>query len=310
MFASLTNGFERRKQLDDLRWPWLALATVGATSDRAQTDEPGFGHVQRSCRELYSSGDLSDQTLSEWLRKWPASAEVFPTLRDTREIRVSAFQQFVQEVLKARTNMTNTREMSFLVGYIASRLAPGSLEYFRLLRPVDEIIPGVLVWYGVAAALHGDDFIATSGGLGRRLERELAAPRTFPLPPRADMSVWDLEVFSRSDQQNSPLAMLAGGPIQVELLPDVVCIALPRMAASVIRPPTVGGATSAAGTAQSAIVTERRTELPQAALVELGDLLGELNQALSRVANIQYKIGRLGESLELPRSNRGRARRS
>lgn len=226
-------------------------------------------------------------------------------LRDTREIRVTAFQQFVQDLATYPPNRDNSAEAAFVVGYVASRMAPGTLEYFRLLRPLEPLVPGVLVWYGMCAALQSDDFIAGSGGVGRRIYRDFVAAPTFPDRPRADISVWDLDVFSHSE--NSPVSMVGSSSFSVELLPDVVCLASSKSQAPVKPYRQM--------TSEPQLLYDRdllrddpstRESEPTLTTQELASLREELRQVLTRVDSVRYKLERMTSRADAPRKGRPR----
>lgn len=297
LFASLTNqSTERRNEFERQRLAWAALATAsdpGAPAGLFSTTDAVGGSSVSVLRELYKTGQVSESTLFSLRSNLPGLQPLLPLLRDTREVRVQAFQEFVSSLTNL-SGVAHGRELPFVVGYLASRLAPGSIEYFRLLKPLEQAFPGLLVWYGICAALQGEDFVASAGGLGRRLYRDLSAAETFPERTRADISVWDLEVFARSE--SSPVSLLGSAAFAVELIPDVVCVASGR-ASRPSQPPLPHADASYREAASS------RDE-PVMTSGELKSLMDELKQALVRVANVQYKIERLtGQGgLDSPRS--------
>ena len=310
VFASLTHHApDKRLDLERKSWPWMALAAAPDDGPHSRVENTNrligsydrtFRESARVLRELYEHGEVSQSTLFSLQAEWPSLEPMLPMLRDTREVRVTAFQKFVSDLANMPRQSGDADELTFVVGYIASRLAPGSLEYFRILRPMEQHLPGVLVWYGICAALQGDDFIASSGGLGRRLHRDLSAGPTFPQRPRADISVWDLEVFARSE--STPLSLLGSGSFDVELMPDIICIAPSR--ASRPSQPSVFADRDAVREAPASRSEESPT--PN----ELKSLLAELKQALGRVANVQYKLERLTGGLDSTRASaKGRQRR-
>ncbi len=302
VFASLTNP-HGRPELAPYQRPWMALITASTQKQYSASSDD----TVRAVRELYETGELASTTLYALQSRWPMLSRLLPMLRDTREIRVSAFQSFVQELAHLEPGRDNSSDAPFVVGFVASRLAPGSLEYFRLLRPLESLLPGVLVWYGICAALQGGDFIAGSGGLGRRLYRDLSAAETFPGRPRADISVWDLEVFARSE--STPLSMLGNTSFSVELAPDVVCIASTRTSAATVARATSQRSPGPDAEAIRDALPPAQRELPMTSY-ELTSLLEELRQALTRVSNVQYKLERLTGRLDTTsKSNRGKQRK-
>lgn len=304
VFASVTSsGAEKRREITRQRRPWKALATAASGealdygySLYANDDDTNSARV---VAELYRTSALSESTLHVLGAKWSGINEILPMLRESREIRVQAFQRFAESLSTASVSSeADAEEMTLILAYVASRLAPGSLEYFRLLRPLEQHLPGLLVWYGICAAFQTKDFVGNAGALGRRLYRDLSAPDTFPASPSADISVWDLEVFARVE--NSPLSVLGNASLEVELLPGVTCTAPRRVAAS----------------SQGALLPEadRSRQFSESAerlssSYEVRSLLDELRQALSRVQQVQYKLERMtGDSGATRAPSKGRRR--
>jgi hypothetical protein len=304
-FASITKApTDKRREMERQRRPWLALAeateeTTPGPWHRSVTGNPNDINSIQLLKDLYGTGGASDLSLHRFQQRWPGFEALLPMLRESREIRVQAFQRFAQDLPETAKAPADVEEMALMLGYLASRLAPGSLEYFRLLRPLEAHLPGLLVWYGICAALQNEDFVGSAGGLGRRLYRDLASLPTFPEAPRADISVWDLEVFGRSEA--NPLSILGSAPFRVELVPDVVCVASGRGA------PASQGHQLESDPVRQALRQAEMSMTPY----ELRSLLDELRQALSRVANVQYKIERMvGDSGSTRTPSKGRTRKS
>jgi hypothetical protein len=303
-FASITNApTDRRREMERQRRPWLALAeateeTTPSPWHRSVAGSSNDINSIRLLKDLYATGAASEQSLHRFQQRWPGFESLLPMLRESREIRVQAFQRFAQDLPEIAKAQGDAEEMALVLGYLASRLAPGSLEYFRLLRQLEVHLPGLLVWYGICAALQNEDFVGNAGSLGRRLYRDLIALPSFPEAPRADISVWDLEVFGRSEA--NPLSFLGGAPFRVELVPDVVCVASGRGA------PASQGQLPESDAVRQAL---RQAELSMTPY-ELRSLLDELRQALGRVANVQYKIERMvGDSGSTRSQSKGRTRK-
>jgi hypothetical protein len=299
-FSSLTGRVKGRQGDSGRRAPWKALAAaVARPGSHSQLDsshaEDGMAGSVRVLRDLFEAGVVREATLASLQQRWPALQSMLRMLGDTRETRVSAFHRFADELAQVSQGLAGDGELAFVLGYLASRLSPGRLEYLELLKPLEGPAPQVLVWYGICAALQGNDFISASGGLGRRIHRDLSAAVTFPERPRADLSVWDLELFSKSEA--GPTFAVRGRSLEVELLPDVVCVASDR------------GRPSQAGLFYGGGYPEPDTErLDSIRTGELKTLAEELRLAVDRMASVQFRLDKLAGPIGSSQPTRTRRR--
>lgn len=226
LYGSALNGFElvdrwmrtrgltrQRERLVDVGGVLEILAAIDVVSGR-DARAPVHPGIVRVLDEISSDRPR--------LEGRPRSAEFFPLLaafgidpeRDTREERVAKFEAAVGAVRDR-----GTPEAGFLLGYLASRINPGTLLHAGLLAPALREHPSAMLWYGVCAGFAGPQSILGSfGGLGRRILRELYAPHGFLYRPTADLAIGELEVMLQ-DRPDDPPEFVAGSAshLSVEL---------------------------------------------------------------------------------------------
>jgi hypothetical protein len=169
----------------------------------------------RSCKDLFETGDISD---ADW-RALTTDLPVYDlrlAMRDTREERVRLLEGFLQSI---GTRLRASDETAFLVGYLVSMIAPGTLDHWRLLSPTLQSIPTAGLWYGVCAGLRQEARMESYGlGVGRLVARELQRRVDLLEQPTCDIAVDELEVTGPFFKAEGPGTSNA---IEVEVSPGV-----------------------------------------------------------------------------------------
>ena len=88
------------------------------------------------------------------------------------------------------------RERSFIAGYMASRIQPGSLDHFPVLFPVTDKLRESLLWYGACSGLTPESSVNAYGnGLGWLMKRELGRPLHWLDRPNCDIAFSEMSVL-------------------------------------------------------------------------------------------------------------------
>lgn len=156
------------------------------------------------------------QRLSVHLSR-PIGIEALQSL--TREERGS----YLQDALRTLTSIGNRAEyveMAAACAFLATRLAPGSLEHLEILKSTAR--PELLAWYALFAALqHPKEILSLHGGLGFRLLRDLIQVEEKLAPPAADISYTELKIIARAGLESMAARIGHASELQVELIPYV-----------------------------------------------------------------------------------------
>lgn len=169
--------------------------------------------VLHACRELRERGEV----LSEAGVFGPAFEKAAHTMRGTREERVGAFEQMVSEVMSGERAL----EADFAIGYLASRINPGTLAHAGLVATVLKRYPAAMLWYGACAGLAESTTVTSEfGGVGRRVLRELMTPEEVLGRPRCDVSASELEILLAGERADD-FAVWSPSQLSVELAPGV-----------------------------------------------------------------------------------------
>jgi hypothetical protein len=187
----------------------------------------GDSDVVDVCREVIKSPETAPRSLSVILQ----FASVEKRMGGPREDRVVAFSEFVRAVEGSPS--TDTELTSFMLGYLASRIAPGTIQHSSILRPVMHRFATALLWYGFCAGLGRPEASLrnVSGqrwptldlpASARRVARDLIRPEPIFAPPACDIAFHELLALSRTG--GDPLVSLirtTQGTATVELVPGV-----------------------------------------------------------------------------------------
>lgn len=236
------------------------------------------------CREL-----IDDPTdIPRSLARVPAFGGLAQVMRGPREDRVVALERFFRELPPATAQSFDRESVAMLLGYLTSRIAPGTMRHSAMLRGVADRYPAALLWYGFCAALSakgtegakgtesqpdepGDDLPAS----GRRIARELLRREEFLGPPSADVGVLELLALSRLRREAlAGVIATTQGTMTVELIPGVVtAISWPLVRQSAPEEAPVGSGAGAAVAARRDDSTARFIERELRALSERIDRL-------------------------------------
>jgi hypothetical protein len=162
-----------------------------------------------------------DPTLREsaWsdLAKWEGGAPPLGSIASaTREDRGG----YLQQLLRAAAPSDNDDSMAATCAFLATQIAPGSLEHFDLLGGASN--PSVAYWYALYACLQTPtEILAGMGGLGLRVLRDVSKTEEQFGRPTADIAYSELKALERVgiDALGRKFGHL--GEVEVELVPLV-----------------------------------------------------------------------------------------
>ena len=205
----------------NLAFPWRLLLNI-------RSNEGGYRHaspdvpdnVYSACLSLYKESEVGPETWDLLAREHPRLREARRELQGPREGRVVFFEQFVLSL--AETRRSDSEFTSFLCGFLASQIGPGTLDYLSLLTPCLDQFPTALLWYGFCSGLqHRSSLYAFSVGLGRRVLREILRRETLFDAPQSDIALAELEALTASDTASVDFRTGTQGVLAIEIVPLV-----------------------------------------------------------------------------------------
>ncbi|OLN24902.1 hypothetical protein DVDV_3807 [Desulfovibrio sp. DV] len=202
----------------DKVWLLTALSnTKGLRNDIAMTPD-GLNNIYVACKQIIENGVITDAGLSYCFGGSANFRTIHAEMLGSRENRVLVFEDAMARIC---VNKQSFQEASFLCGYLASLVSPGSLDYFDLIWPWLSHYSDAMLWYGICSGLQEKNVILSSfSSIGRRVLRDVLKPIYKFDRPSSDISSHELDVISRSE---GGLVFRTGnsGYIDCELFPGV-----------------------------------------------------------------------------------------
>jgi hypothetical protein len=260
----LTRELARRQQLD-LRIR-TQLQVIRVLERLGHGDEPPHdlsmddALLWAACRSIQATGTLEEGTA----RALAVSVDLEPLIgieeiRGPREERLAMVENIARRLAHGRRGDGTT---AFLLGYLMTRVAAGSMEYASLLRPLAVGFPGTLAWYGVCAGLAADSTLLEQfHGLARRVARELRPDTADLLKPRADIVLEELLMLLQNSSGDTRVRGSNPGQLVVEIYPGVSTVLKWPPQAEAIEP---AGTTTSPRESSATLIMEAMDRLQEA----------------------------------------------
>ena len=168
------------------------------------------------CSDLESHGpEKALLTLSKY-DSWRSTD--LSTMDGTRGDRVKVFEKIVAQ-LRENKGIADGRP-DFIVGFLASMIAPGSLAHIGLLMKNIEHFPLSAIWYASCASIADRrKFLSEMEGIGRRILRDLVSKFDISNQPTCDLALPELEVYLDARNQYRDFLISVPNYLSVELTP-------------------------------------------------------------------------------------------
>jgi hypothetical protein len=216
------NDERLRLSLEHISEFWEIISGVyGRNTVRSRLPSGAALTISRFITEVtHTSEDFELETWDTLTTGLPNTRRALSSMREAREDRVRALDDLIPEVLS--TDRIDRRIREVAAGYLASRIAGGSLRYLSLLRPLETALPLAPMWFGLFASLRKDTDALTVGDcLGRRIVRQLESTSDIFALPDADISAEELEALSPEPRSDLKFRTEHQGSISVEVFPTI-----------------------------------------------------------------------------------------
>jgi hypothetical protein len=157
------------------------------------------------------------------------SADIELVTHGPREDRVVAFERLTDRLDQFATDKPEL--VSFELGYLASRIAPGMIRHSSILGRIGERFPTAMLWYGFCSGIPEGDYDLSIPSRSRTLDlpvsarriiRELLRPEAPIGAPVCDIGYSELLALSLTEANPADgLVRATPGLIVVELLHGV-----------------------------------------------------------------------------------------
>ena len=267
----ITGQAPLRVKVESLTTPWEAvneLARGDLEGVRRASSTSFHRWIVEGLREFIAAGEIGAATWNRLTVRFPKAREAIEPMKGTQEERVAVLESVLAEKLD-RGHRTS-EATSFVVGYLVSRIFPGTIKHVGLLLKHLENFPSAVLWLGLFASLHGRRELSLTG-LGRRVWRALSAEDSVLSRPRCDIALRELLVLIEGGAFGAQYKTETPGRLAVELHPCVE---------TVVRWPTHELAREA----------HRQGELFRDRAIELGDLARDLREIRNQLDKVTKKL--------------------
>jgi hypothetical protein len=218
----LTKQRQWERNQTDIKMAFRVLTRSVDRQSTPSTEGPlELALFERACREIAYAGDIKNETWFDLTGRWASLSEIRMQMQESRESRVRAFEKAWLTI--AETSQANPALAGFISGYLGSRIAPGELDHAGVVARTLESAPGALLWFGICSGLRSDgQILAFSGGLGRRILRDLEQANYVLDRPGCDLAITELDVLLNREKSLIDFRTGSSGSLTVELLPGVV----------------------------------------------------------------------------------------
>jgi hypothetical protein len=223
---------QRQRSLDSMTTARIcAVALMSDEESIALNSDVGVADPEliAACRQI-----IRDPSMAPYkLNRIPVFSDAVERMRGTREERVVAFELFARDILSSPN--LDEATASFALGYLVSRIAPGTIQHAALLSRFAQKLSGAYLWYGFFAAIESSGerlpIMASTEkagelpGSARRVVRDILRVEQILGTPTCDVGFSELAALYRTG--GDPLAGITTSTqttVVTELLPAVSTI--------------------------------------------------------------------------------------
>ena len=262
-----------KTQVRELVVPWRVLVEVAKKETVASRNARTTGlkeTLEDALADIVTTGMVKPVVWKDLTRGFPEVRNAMDYMSDTQEARMIAFERMLKETIKGKK--VRSQEASFLAGYMASLIAPGSLKHACLLVDHVNRLPTAIMWLSLFASFHQKSQLRMSS-LAHLVWRTMTEEEEVLSRPRCDIALTELCMLKDAGFFGDKVRVSTRGRLVVEIAPCV---------STVVRWPrqeSAGGVRD-----QGELFSVEAAELKNIAN-ELEDLRGNLDKASRRLEN-------------------------
>ena len=207
----------------ELLVPWQVLVGVSQKVDgesvigTVSTNGSRSGMVD-ALNDVFKSGEVGVAAWRAVTRGFPWARNARVHMRDTHEARIIALEEMLK---KAEAGKNANRPIaSFLVGYVASLIAPGSLKHAQLLLAYLDRFPTAVMWLGLFASTYTNSQFRLSK-LAHLVWKAITDGENLLARPACDIALAELSILKDAGFFADKLQGSTRGRLVVELEPGV-----------------------------------------------------------------------------------------
>ena len=200
-------------------WETLGEFVKTARSERGARKQGGNRTwFVKALNEFVNLGEIEANTWRRVTKQFPRAWEAMEPMKGTQEERVAVLESVLAE--GANLLPRYREDYSFVAGYLASRIFPGTVKHAGLVLRHVETYPSAVLWLGLFAGLHSRREL-TLTSLGRRVWRSLSGEEGYLARPRCDIAIRELKVLVKGGMFEMQCKTETPNRLVVELRPGV-----------------------------------------------------------------------------------------
>ena len=211
-------------RISELVVPWQMLINLAKNEGGGSRDSAASGSrkaVEDALRDVVKKGEVGSAAWRAVTRGFPEVRNAMKYMADTQETRMLAFERMLKETVMGRK--ARSSEASFLMGYVASLIAPGSVKHAHMLLDHIDRLSTAVMWLSLFASIYRKSQLRVSK-LAHLVWRAIAEEEELLARPRSDIGLAELCVLQDAGVVNDSLRGTTRGRLIVELMPCVSTI--------------------------------------------------------------------------------------
>ena len=208
-------------QISELLGPWRIfeeLARSSVKSKGKKTPNAATNTIKNALIDIVNGGEVSGPTWKTVTRGFPDVRIALSRMRDTQEERIVAFEKMLEAMRSVRRSQS--LEASFLIGYVASLIAPGSLKHAYILAAHLNRFPTAVIWLSLFAYIYKKSQLRATK-LAHLVWRAIEEEEELLSRPKCDIALPELSVLRDAGFIRDTLHGNTKGRLIVDLAPGV-----------------------------------------------------------------------------------------
>ena len=198
-------------------WSMIRFYATGKNSSRIRAKSKLL--IIEALKEINNAGSITEKTWHSLSKDMLDSNYTYESFNGPVEGRVKAIEKAIRDVIDSSKNDQSID--AFVLGYLVSRIQPGSLNHFAVLESVRPNLLESMLWYGVCAGLSPDSTVPDfASGIGWIVKRELGRTSSWEDRPTCDIALPELKMyFQNGEKKKLDFRGTTKNNINIEIFP-------------------------------------------------------------------------------------------
>lgn len=208
-------------RIGELVGPWQVLEDVtrqAGGKNLAISSKGSRKALGDALSDIVRNGEVSGAAWRAVTRGFPDIRDILVHMTDTQEARILAFERILKQAVSGRR--TRSLEVSFLIGYVASLIAPGSLKHAYMLLAYLDRLPTAVMWLALFASIYRKSQLRMTK-LAHLVWKDIAEEEDLLARPKCDIALAEFRILKDAGYGGDNLQGSTRGRLVVELAPGI-----------------------------------------------------------------------------------------